>query len=187
MSTITPTMKLFSSQYKEFTDHYENFKNKIWSFVFYRVGQDQLLAEDITSDIFLKAFDKYNDYNPEFAFSTWIYSIARNTIIDHYRKNQSTVEWDDQKHDTEIEESFSKDTDQEINAAQIQTALQKIPEKNRDIVIMKYLEDMDTSEIAEITNQSPANIRQILSRSLKSLKAHLPETLFLLFLLSTPI
>ena len=68
-----------------FTDFYHEYKHKAHRFTLYRVGGDQNLAEDLTSDIFLKAFERFKTYDSTYAFCTWIFTIARNTIIDHYR------------------------------------------------------------------------------------------------------
>ena len=68
-----------------FAELYEQFMPKVYRYVTFRI-RDEHLAQDLTAAVFEKAFAKFDGFNPQKAsFSTWIFTIARNTVIDHYR------------------------------------------------------------------------------------------------------
>jgi len=175
---------------QRFIDFYNEYKHKIYSFVCYRVGGDINLAEDLTSDAFLKAFEKFESYNPKFAFSTWIFTIARNTIIDHYRQGQSaSVDLEDVQealvNEDDTEMKWIENLDRPPKLETIYAALEKLSDFQKDCVIMKYLEDEDTKEIAVVTDQTESYVRMALSRGLRKLKPLLQtiQTLLMLYLL----
>ena len=77
------------SEAESFARLYEQYLPKIFQYVSYRVG-DRTAAEDLTADIFNKALTNFTKFDSgKASFSTWIFSIARNTLIDYYRKRSS--------------------------------------------------------------------------------------------------
>ncbi len=158
-----------------YTHYYNTYKDKIYSYFLYNLGQDVSLAEDLTSDTFLKVFEKFSSYDETYKFSTWIYTIARNVLYDHYRKNNIKVSIEDVSELDEkvflgYEQDFIKQIDVSIQMTQIIIALEKLPVTQREVIVMKYLDDFSTKEISSMTAKTPANIRKILSRWLDSLR-----------------
>ncbi len=171
----------------EFIDYYNQYKHKVYSFVLYRVGGETQLAEDLTSDIFLKAFERFETYNDSYAFSTWVFTIARNTIIDHYRKTQGVhIDLEDIQEvtpdDRETIEDWHIELDKAPKLEAIYKALDKCSDFQKDCIIMKYLEDKTTKEIAEITDETEGYVRLALSRGLKKIRPML-QTLSLILLI----
>ncbi|QFR38927.1 RNA polymerase sigma factor [Candidatus Gracilibacteria bacterium 28_42_T64] len=157
-----------------YIDCYNQYKNKIFSYFYYNLGKDRELAEDLTSETFLKGYDKIDSYDDTFSFSTWIFKIARNKLIDHYRKDTSDVSINgDENLDIEefikYEGDFTRKIDTEFDMKQVYMALDKIPETYKDYIVMKYLNEFSTKEISNITGKSEANIRKIISRGLERL------------------
>lgn len=176
----------------EFSDYYHQYKHKVYSFVLYRVGGDVNLAEDLTSDVFLKAFERFESYNPKYAFSTWIFTIARNTVIDHYRKDKGQAadvnelaEVIGDERDTV--EDWGFELDRQPKLKEIYRCLEKLPDFHKDCLILKYLEDHTNTEIAEITGQSESYVRQGLSRGLKKLKPLLQGMTTLLIIIISSV
>jgi RNA polymerase sigma-70 factor (ECF subfamily) len=98
---------------------YEVYLPKVYQYARYRVG-DKETAEDLTSDIFNKALDGFKRFDPQKAsFSTWIFSIARNTIVDYYRKHAKVSRL---SRDTESEHSISSDSPEEKLSRSEETA-----------------------------------------------------------------
>ena len=161
-----------------YIDFYNTHKNKIYSYFFYNLSQDSSIAEDLTSDTFLKGFEKFESYNDSYQFSTWIFTIARNTLYDYYRKQKRDIQIDDT---TEInftefikyEEDFDKKIDTKIQLEQVYLHLEKIPENQKDMIVMKYMQEFSTKEISHMTGKTEANIRKTLSRWLMSLQKNL--------------
>ena len=76
------------SKREVFAELYNEFMPKVFQYIHYKVS-DQQLTEDLTSTVFEKALGNFDKYSSDKgAFSTWIFSIARNTLIDYYRTNK---------------------------------------------------------------------------------------------------
>jgi RNA polymerase sigma-70 factor (ECF subfamily) len=152
--------------------------------MYYRLDGDEGLAEDMASDTFLKAFEKFDTYNDKYAFSTWIYTIARNVLIDYVRKNKVKIsgieEVEDKPSQKITEESLQFSIDKEIDLKKVQSVMETLTDFQKDCIIMKYLNELKTKEISEITGQSEINVRQAISRGMRKLKTKLNLILFLL-------
>ena len=74
---------------------YNENKDKIFSYFYYNLNQNTELSEDLTSETFLKGFEKFDTYNEEYQFSTWIFTIARNLLIDFFRKKKIEITIDE--------------------------------------------------------------------------------------------
>lgn len=177
------------SQLTTFHDYYDAYKEKVYSFFFYRLERDSALVEDLTSDTFLKAYQNFDRYDDQYAFSTWIYTIARNTLTDYFRRHKihESVETM-QEEGRDIADDSSTDFESQLSAEmsvdQVKDVLDGLPAQQRECIILKYLEQMETAEIANVTGLSEANVRQQVSRGMKRLRKAAPAVyLFLLFLL----
>ncbi len=150
----------------------------------YRMVHDKDEVEDLTQEAFIKAFNSLQNFNEEFAFSTWLYKIATNNCIDYIRKKKlATFSIDkpiaskDGEYSYEIPDS-SYEPDKSLIAGQrtkiLQEAVNGLPEKYRQVILMRHSDDMDYQEIAD-TLQLPlgtvkAHIfraREILHKRLK--------------------
>jgi RNA polymerase sigma-70 factor (ECF subfamily) len=150
---------------------YQEYLAPIYRFIYFRVP-NKLEAEDLTQEVFLRAFHSLNRFalgnNSPVAY---FYRIARNLLIDNYRKKK-TVEIDiDLISETmstgETPQNEAIKQDEIIN---LKKALDKISENEREVLILKFIDDYDNSEIAEIMEKSEEAVRQLQSRGLKSLR-----------------
>ena len=126
-------------------------------------------AEDIAIETFTKVFTKLKLYNEDFDFTTWVISIAHNTMIDHIRKSPKlNISLDDDTNFLEILEDqpspeeyliLKQDNDKLI------TAIAQLREPYQRIIELRYLEDKTYKEIAEELNLSLANVKVRLLRA----------------------
>jgi RNA polymerase sigma-70 factor (ECF subfamily) len=156
-----------------FGDLYDIYLNRIYRYVFYQV-KVKMLAEDLTEDIFLKAWKalgKYRGDGP--SFQTWLYRIANNHVIDYFRTNRKIAHLD-----TEISiNSYSfQDTEDPKELAEISIMHKKImehisclPFNQRQIIILKFIEGLDNRDIEQITGKKQGAIRILQMRALNSL------------------
>lgn len=155
---------------------YNKHRDKIFSYFYYNLRSDRELAEDLTSDTFLKWFEKIDTYDDNYSFSTWIFTIARNKLIDHYRKEKNDISIDNED-SQEIEEftkyeiDFNSKIDIEFKMEDVYGALERIPSAQKELIIMKYLNEFSTKEIAQISWKSEVNIRKIISRGLQKVSS----------------
>ena len=155
---------------KEFSKIYDKYINQIYRFVFLKVNSKEI-AEDITSETFLKAWESYKNNKIE-NVSAFLYQVARNLLTDYYRQKSRTqflpldsVSIIDPSNNLK-EESQDK-SDIEI----IKSALSRLENENyQNIIIWHYLNDLSIKEISKINNQSEGAVRVMLSRALKELK-----------------
>ena len=161
-----------------FEELYEHFFPRVYNFIYARV-KNSADADDITSIAFMKMNENLEKYNPaQAAFSTWLFRIATNSIIDHTRhveKNQET-EWEEffdpaaPEYQEPEAQTLEKEGHRELFAA-----LDKLSERERRIVELKFFSDMDTRSISEILMMSESNVRTTLHRTLAKLKKILTD------------
>lgn len=144
----------------------------IYKYVYFRV-RNYDVATDIAQDVFLKVYEKGEVLDQETELRL-LYTIARNKVIDFFRKKQ-TASLDANQElshtiaDTSIlrpDEEFVQKNDTEI----LFTLLDQLPDADREIIIMRHLQELEYSEIAKIVDKEELGVRQIVSRGIKKLK-----------------
>jgi len=163
-----------------FGELYDLYVKKIYNFIYYKTYHKET-AEDLTSRTFIKAYEAVNRLEAGQYFSAWIYRIARNTVIDHYRsqKTEKNIEevWDIQDN-TDI----SLDIEAKEQLKELKEHLNKLSKSQREIVIMRVWDDMSYKEIAEIMETTEENCRVNFSRGVKKLRQSMPLALFVAFI-----
>lgn len=141
------------------------------------------VAEDLTSITFMKALDGIRSFDPrKQELRAWLYRIARNAMIDHFRKERPTLDIES-AWDLPSDDVTSLAAERSIDVARLHTALQVLKPAEREIVMLRVWEDLSYKEIAQLTGKSEANAKMIFSRSLKDLRTAFPGALALLLLL----
>lgn len=156
-------------QHTAFVSRYNEYRHKIYSYLYYRVGNDQDTAEDLTSDVFIKAYEAYERYDETYAFSTWIYTIARNRLIDHYRTNKPTVSLEDIEVGEDPDELFEL-IDQELDLQAVTNQMNILSQMQREVITDRFFADKSTQEIADARGISRDAVRQHISRGVKALR-----------------
>lgn len=130
---------------------YREYHDKIFGYLLNRIGNREE-AEDITSEVFIKALKYSEKYDPgKAAVSTWIYTIMRNTLTDHFRSVKVSDELsEDMVSNDNVEESYLR----EEALGELALALKKLSRDERDIIIMRYYEDYSLTEVSEKLNIS---------------------------------
>lgn len=162
-----------------FTIVYDENVADIYRFVYYKIGSIEE-AKDLTSVVFLKTWNHIQNNTLENAktLRALLYKVARNVIIDHYRdKSNKIVSLDDERNPIDIaadnEEESRLDDAQDLNLIRLKLPLLK--EEYREIIIMRFINDLTLEEIADITKKSRGNIRVIIHRALTALRELIEE------------
>ncbi|TAK13564.1 MAG: sigma-70 family RNA polymerase sigma factor [Anaerolineae bacterium] len=148
---------------------YDAYVDRLYRFVYYRVS-DEPLAEDLTSRVFLKAWENLQGYRDRgLSFGAWLFSIARNTVIDHYRtiKQEQSLETAGPLVDEEDPESLLRRTQQ---GDQLANALRQLTDDQREVLVLKFIEGYDTNEIAGFVGKKPGAVRALQMRGLQALE-----------------
>jgi len=160
-----------------FVKAYDLYIDQIYRFVYFKVGNPEE-ANDLTSAVFLKTWN-YIQTNSVTDFKTLralIYKIARTSIIDYYRKNSKITTISIEK-DFELgtkELADEKDVIKEIEiASEFESVAEKLPElkdEYREVIVLRFINELTISEIAKIINKSKGNVRVLIHRALKALR-----------------
>lgn len=130
-------------------------------------------AEDVLQDVFIKTYYNLNEFDPELRFSSWIYRIAHNETVSAIRKKsvRPTLFLD-----VEDMEKFEgaldliKDIDNEFDKKNINEALSQLDEKYREVLVLRYLEEKEYLEIADILKKPVSTIGNLILRGKKLFK-----------------
>jgi RNA polymerase sigma-70 factor (ECF subfamily) len=143
---------------------------RIYNFFRYRVG-DESLAEDLTSETFEKAWRNRHRYRKDLAgFSTWLFTIARRTAIDHFRRHRPAEPLDSAQH-LSTGQSPEDMVQERFDLARLSTLLAQCSDRDRELVALKYGAGLTNRTIAGLTGLSESNVGTILHRLVKRLRA----------------
>lgn len=151
---------------KKFTKMFQAYADAIYKFAYYRLN-DVEKAEDITSIVFTKAWEARNTYKGP-SEQAWLFTIARNTLIDSYRKHKD--ERLDKDENTISHDSTADDLDSELAVQKLRLALRKIAPELQDIIELRYIERISVKDTAQRLNISEANVRVKQHRALQKLR-----------------
>ena len=157
-----------------FAQLYEAHLSRVYRHIRYRVG-DPDLAEDITSQVFLRAWQAIDRYRPVDGrpFMAWLFTIANNLIIDHHRKAKRELSGiEPERHTAQTADPEEAAIGQDLND-QIRAAIGRLKPEYQLIVSLRLVEDMDYEDIARILNKKPGALRVTLFRALNALREDL--------------
>jgi RNA polymerase sigma-70 factor (ECF subfamily) len=133
-------------------------------------------AEDLTCETFIKAFLKFETYNPSQKFKNWIFTICKNNFLDTLRKQGNAVTYLEDQLYFEVNDTKPSPVDLLILKENYLNLLNKIGQLNKsdqEIINLFYLEDLSYEQITERLNISYANARTKLNRAKHKLREHL--------------
>lgn len=161
------------SAHSDFARVYEEHVWRVYGFIAYRLV-DRHAAEDLTQVTFERALRAWSRFDPRRGSErTWLLAIAHNVLVDdHRRKRPGVVESIDELAFPSVpgpEERIS-------GAPELLAALATLPERDREVLALRYGGDLTGPEIAELLGLSLANVHQIVSRSLRALRRQLEES-----------
>jgi len=150
---------------------YDRYQPKIYRFIYFKVSHREE-AEDLCHQVFLNAWQNISGYKHKgFPFSAWLYSIARNRIIDYYRANREIVSIE--KIDIAIEDAKNavhKKIEHKLELEKIRETLKGLSQLEQDIIIMRFIEEMSLKEVAKALQKNELSVRVMQNRAIKKLK-----------------
>lgn len=147
---------------------FKKHKDQILRYIYLRVGNSREIAQDITSEVFLKAWEKRESFDEDKgSMKTWLFTITRNKLIDYYRKKKPMSLKDGYKFNYAYIDDSS---DEDILMDNILRSLNQLSPKERDLVILRYVEGLAISEVAEIIGKKYIATKIAIYRALNKLK-----------------
>ncbi len=150
---------------------YDRYQPQIYRFIFLKVSRREE-AEDLTHQVFLQALQHIGEYEDVgFPFTSWLYRIARNEVIDHYRTRKQALSLDDV--DPEYFAALDRameDTERRMDMRRVTDALKQLKPEYQDIIIMRFVEDLSPKEIAAALQKSEGAVKLLQHRAVKQLQ-----------------
>lgn len=151
---------------------YDLYVDDVYRFVLYKV-RNKHLAEDIVSETFEKAIKKMRSFRWQgFRFSSWLYTIARNLVIDNSRKSKIEVSFEEIfsfTRDEEVE-SLEDKTDRKIHLKKLARELDKLSKDQQEIIYLRFIKELTIKETMDITGRTIDSVKSLSKRALKNLK-----------------
>ncbi len=156
---------------------YDYYFPKLYAFVAAKVN-DRDDAEDVVSDIFIKILENLPRFEWRgLPFGAWAFKIARNTLNDYYHRNGKTRTSDIEQaygvSEDEEKTSPHKKAAQEELSAKVKKVLQDLPERELNVIQLKFFSQLSNREIVHVTGLSEGNVAIILYRTLRKIKPDL--------------
>ena len=156
---------------------YDRYLRQIYAFVYMQVT-DQFLAEDLTEIVFLKAFEKLPEFRSQKKmdnFRAWIYRIARNLVIDHYRTRKVVLNLDLEApvEDRAPALEHQVQTSQEVE--RVFSALDSLDGLLREVIVLRLVNELSYAETAAALDITQNYVRVLQFRALKKLRAILAQ------------
>ena len=155
------------------------YQRKILAFIFHMLksAKLELLAEDLCSETFYKAFRSLHSFREmDASFSTWLYTIARNTVLSELRKQKAANISIDEvgfepvaSHEATPEQQLLR----QERLTMVREAINNLPEKQRSALILREYDQLDYQEIATILGQTVSSVKSLLFRARSSVKLQL--------------
>lgn len=156
-----------------FGELYDRHVVRVYRHIYYMVG-NAAEAEDLTAQTFLRAWEAIGRYQVRGApFVSWLLRIAHNMGVSYLRSKRESSELHDgivdHKMQRDPESAYEQTADEEL----VREAILKLREEQRQVIVLRFIEDLDYREVAEIIGKSVAAIRVIQHRALNSLRKHM--------------
>lgn len=153
---------------------YDACLERVYRYVYFRVSNDET-AEDITSQVFLKAWENLGKYKANGSpFVAWLYTIARNLIVDHYRTRKDMLSLDAAAA-AAGEEALDEQAELRFELQALRDALQLLTEDQQQVLVLKFIAGLPNESIAKMMNRREGAIRALQMRALQALSKHMQE------------
>ena len=170
-------IKQAKSDKEAFGQLYEQYVDKIYSYIYYRTGNAGE-AEDLTARVFFRAMEHIGSYEDRgFPFSAWLYRIAHNLVAnwhrDHSRRQIFAMENVEQWYITQ--EGPESAAEQRADREALLQAVRSLPADRQDLLLFKFVEQLTNAEIGAIMDRSEGAIKSLYYRTLQELRTELSE------------
>jgi RNA polymerase sigma-70 factor, ECF subfamily len=141
---------------------YDHFSRSIYRYLYSRVG-NQADAEDLTAQTFLTAFEKLPRYRERGHFKAWLFTIARNKAMDHFRKKRPEAQLDAAEMRTEQNDLLA-DLIQSEQVQQLSSLIRSLDRKEQELLRLRYVADLSFAEMAALLGKRQDAVKKSLYR-----------------------
>lgn len=156
---------------------YDRYSGRIYNYIYHRIGESHL-AEDLTGQVFLRMLEAIQNQRAwQTSFSGWLYRIAHNIIIDHYRRRGRAQQ-------TSLEDTPDLPAQQgdpmeavaeHLSQEQLRAAIKRLTAEQAQVIVLRFLEGLNIAEVSKIMQKSEGAIKALQYRAVTSLREILEE------------
>lgn len=151
---------------------YDRYETKIYGYIYRRTG-DQVLAEDLTAQVFLKMLESIRDQKAwHSSFSGWLYRIAHNLVVDTYRRKgrHGAVDLEEAPQTAAESQNPEVAVEQTLDAERLRSAIRRLTEEQAEVVSLRFLEGYSIAEVADMMNRTEGAIKALQYRAVATLR-----------------
>jgi RNA polymerase sigma-70 factor (ECF subfamily) len=149
---------------------YECFHERIYRYLYYRTSDPQT-AEDLTAEVFLKMVQALPGYRAlNASFQAWLFQIARNLVIDHYRRTNNHQPADLHEQLAASDEDLDQVVENSLSSVTLSHALTLLNDEQRDVILLRFIDGMPIAEVAQALHKSENAIKGLQHRALITLR-----------------
>lgn len=161
-----------NGSYDAFNELYARYADRVYRY-FLSKTRSEIESDELIQLLFLKMHSSKHLFDQKYLFEQWLFIIARTTMLDFFRKkkSQQKILESDFSEFQEFHQSFTmEDSRYETNISE--DPLRSLNEKERQMIKMRYEDELSFKEISHILSQSEVSLRKFLSRTIKKLRTH---------------
>jgi len=151
---------------------YDRYEARIYGYIYRRTG-DQVLAEDLTAQVFLKMLESIRDQKAwRSSFSGWLYRIAHNLVVDTYRRKgrHGAVDLEDVPQTAAESQNPEETVEQTLDAERLRSAIRRLTDEQAEVVSLRFLEGYSIAEVAGMMNRTEGAIKALQYRAVATLR-----------------
>ena len=149
---------------------YDHYAGRIYNYIYYRLGDTQL-AEDLTGTVFAKMLEAIQTSKSwQVSFSGWLYRIAHNLVVDHFRRAQQDRAAPLDEQIAAGDQDPVKTVERRLENDRLQLAIEQLTEEQKLVVTLKFVEGLTNAQVAEIMGKTEGAIKSLQFRALASLR-----------------
>lgn len=153
-----------------FAQLYDVYVTPIYRYIFFKVNKKDV--EDLTEVLFMKAWENIGKYRKQKnkSFKAWLFRIAHNLVVDHYRLTREHSALDPRLRDTKRDNDPMEKADGVLNNENLQLAIGKLKKNYQQMIILKFINELSNEEICKIMKKSEGSVRILQFRALRTLR-----------------
>lgn len=157
---------------KHYEEIVERYESKLQRYIVRFIGCSMEDSQDIVQEVFISAYRNLNGFDQDLKFSSWIYRIAHNQAVNHFRRTKSrpaTVMEDEKLELFASEQNMEKELGKKMDHSKLLAVIDRLDDKYKEVLILRYMEEKDYLEISDILKKPVGTISSLISRAKKSL------------------
>lgn len=152
---------------------YDEYHPPLYSYIYRRVGEIET-ARDLTADVFRRFLQAtVNGSGPTENLRAWLYRVAHNVVIDHYRRQQNNQNYPLEDKWISAEGDPGKAAEQRMTSERVRAALRHLTPEQQQVIALKFLEGLSNDEVAQVTERSVGAVKALQHRALAALRRQL--------------